>query len=123
MALLVVYSHHPIAPTTPCAKRSPPLLSWRRSIGTIRRRRCSRVHACFNPFEDQPILKDALKEPMAFLGGVFAGLLRLDLNEEPLREWVARTVESSGITVEGGVVEDGLGLDGEEDAPQQIEIE
>ncbi|KAJ0969978.1 hypothetical protein J5N97_022855 [Dioscorea zingiberensis] len=62
-------------------------------------------------------------EPMAFLGGVFAGLLRLDLNEEPLRDWVARTVESSGITVEGGVVEDGLGLEGEDDAPQQIEIE
>jgi hypothetical protein len=37
------------------------------------------------------------QEPIAFLGGVFAGLLRLDLNEEPLREWVARTSEVAGL--------------------------
>jgi len=37
------------------------------------------------------------QEPIAFFGGVFAGLLRLDLKEEPLREWVARTSEAAGL--------------------------
>ncbi|KAM0938762.1 putative UPF0426 protein [Dioscorea sansibarensis] len=126
MALLI--RSHPSALTTPCSKASspPPVLSWRSSIPTTtrrRRRRCSRIQACFSPFEDQPILKEALKEPVAFMGGLFAGLLRLDLNEEPLREWVSRTVEASGMDVEGGGGKDGLGLDGEVDAPREIEIE
>ncbi|KAK1326288.1 UPF0426 protein [Acorus calamus] len=34
------------------------------------------------------------KEPVAFMGEMFAGLLRLDLNEEPLKEWLTRTVET-----------------------------
>ena len=54
------------------------------------------------------------------MGGMFAGLLRLDLNEDPLKDWVSRTVEASGITVEEI---DADGLNPEEDSPQQIEIE
>lgn len=38
-----------------------------------------------------------VQEPVAFLGGLFAGLLRLDLKEDPLREWVEKTVEAAGI--------------------------
>lgn len=55
------------------------------------------------------------------MGGIFAGLLRLDLNEEPLREWVARTVEASGVRAE----EISSKRDGEEEeeVAQQIEIE
>ena len=53
------------------------------------------------------------------MGGVFAGLLRLDLNEEPLKEWVTRTAEASGIAEEE--------IDDErskpDEVPQQIEIE
>ncbi|XP_009621449.1 UPF0426 protein At1g28150, chloroplastic [Nicotiana tabacum] len=78
-----------------------------------------RVNAFFfNPIQE-PILKDALKEPVAFAGGIFAGLLRLDLNEDPLKEWVAKTVEASGITAE----EIETSVDQAEDIPQQIEIE
>ncbi|KAH0976148.1 hypothetical protein GBA52_018047 [Prunus armeniaca] len=73
----------------------------------------------FNPTEE-PILRDALKEPVAFMGGMFAGLLRLDLNEDPLKDWVSRTVEASGITKEEI---DASGLEPEEEAPLQIEIE
>ncbi|XP_055828589.1 UPF0426 protein At1g28150, chloroplastic [Solanum dulcamara] len=72
----------------------------------------------FNPIQE-PILKEALKEPVAFAGGIFAGLLRLDLNEDPLKEWVARTVEASGVTAEEIEASD----DQAEDTPQQIEIE
>ncbi|XP_060204364.1 UPF0426 protein At1g28150, chloroplastic [Lycium barbarum] len=79
----------------------------------------SPVNACFfNPIQE-PILKEALKEPVAFAGGIFAGLLRLDLNEDPLKEWVAKTVEASGITAEEIEASD----DQAEDTPQQIEIE
>ncbi|KAJ6829941.1 UPF0426 protein, chloroplastic [Iris pallida] len=84
------------------------------------------VCAFFNPIEDQPILKDAAKEPVAFLGGVFAGLLRLNLNEDPLKEWIARTVEASGISPDEvasaeGMGEGGGGRDG--GLAQEIEIE
>ncbi|XP_058179476.1 UPF0426 protein At1g28150, chloroplastic [Rhododendron vialii] len=78
-----------------------------------------RVKASSCPI-DEPILKEALKEPVAFMGGIFAGLLRLDLNEDPLREWVARTVEASGITAEEIDTEQS---ESEEGSPQQIEIE
>lgn len=58
------------------------------------------------------------------MGGVFAGLLRLDLNEDPLREWISKTVEASGMSPDELADARGeLGEDGEEDAPQQIEIE
>lgn len=60
-----------------------------------------------------------LQEPVAFAGGMFAGLLRLDLNEDPLKEWVTRTVEASGMTEEE--------IDGEgskaDEVPEEIEIE
>ncbi|XP_022137739.1 UPF0426 protein At1g28150, chloroplastic [Momordica charantia] len=73
----------------------------------------------FNPAED-PVLKEALKEPVAFAGGLFAGLLRLDLNEEPLKEWVKRTVESAGITEEDDTH---TRASAAEDGPTEIEIE
>lgn len=53
------------------------------------------------------------------MGGVFAGLLRLDLNEDPLKEWVTKTVEASGITAEEIQATE---IESEE-TPQQIEIE
>ncbi|XP_047978334.1 UPF0426 protein At1g28150, chloroplastic [Salvia hispanica] len=78
------------------------------------------VRAFFPNPDQQPILKEALKEPVAFVGGIFAGLLRLDLNEDPLRGWVARTVEASGITTEESSKREG---EEDEQVAQQIEIE
>ncbi|KAE8675607.1 UPF0426 protein [Hibiscus syriacus] len=78
------------------------------------------VKAFFFDPNQVPILNQAVKEPVAFMGGMFAGILRLDLNEDPLKEWVARTVEASKIS------DDEISSEGsleEEDAPQQIEIE
>ncbi|XP_008813341.1 UPF0426 protein At1g28150, chloroplastic [Phoenix dactylifera] len=98
----------------------------KRKIGTRLGRRArvnAGVQAFFNPFEDQPVIKDALKEPVAFMGGMFAGLLRLDLNEDPLKEWITRTVDASGIAADGEIVQEELKLEAQEDAPQQIEIE
>ncbi|TVU15127.1 hypothetical protein EJB05_38630 [Eragrostis curvula] len=108
-------------------RRAPAALTEsrpRRAIAgwTARRRRGAAgvVRACFNPLGDERILREAMKEPVAFMGGVFAGLLRLDLNEDPLKEWLTRTVEASGITEENSE-ESSEG--GQNDAPQQIEIE
>ncbi|KAJ3680323.1 hypothetical protein LUZ60_016601 [Juncus effusus] len=92
-----------------------------RRIRGVNRRVNGEIRAC--PFEDQPIIKDALKEPVAFLGGVFAGLLRLDLNEDPLKEWISKTVEASGITEEIETGDYGSEQNGEGDTPQQILIE
>eukprot|EP00270_Netrium_digitus_P016156 TRINITY_DN575_c0_g1_i2.p1 TRINITY_DN575_c0_g1~~TRINITY_DN575_c0_g1_i2.p1 ORF type:complete len:153 (-),score=32.87 TRINITY_DN575_c0_g1_i2:94-513(-) len=76
----------------------------------------------FNPEED-PIVREALKEPIAFFGGIVAGLLRLDLKEEPLQEWVAKTAEAAGIELkQPGVDEDG-GAATPEDRPVDISIE
>ncbi|CAA0820987.1 UPF0426 protein - chloroplastic [Striga hermonthica] len=86
----------------------------------VRTRGLGPVMAFFpNPIQE-PILKEALKEPVAFVGGIFAGLLRLNLNEEPLKEWVSRTVEASGLSVEE--ISKNPDAD-EEDVPQEIEIE
>ncbi|KAG8488121.1 hypothetical protein CXB51_018251 [Gossypium anomalum] len=77
------------------------------------------IKAFFFDPNQVPILNQAVKEPVAFMGGMFAGILRLDLNEEPLKEWVARTVEASNIS-EDDISE---GFQEEEDTPQQIEID
>ena len=59
------------------------------------------------------------------MGGVFAGLLRLDLNEDPLKEWVSMTIKASGMSPEELAVNtQDSGTGGEEDeAPWLIEIE
>ncbi|XP_062186163.1 UPF0426 protein At1g28150, chloroplastic-like [Phragmites australis] len=107
--------------------RAPAALSERRFPHAVSRRTTGKgrgaagvVRACFNPLGDERILREAIKEPVAFMGGVFAGLLRLDLNEDPLKEWLTRTVEASGIAEENSE-ESSEG--GENDAPQLIEIE
>ncbi|PNW85825.1 hypothetical protein CHLRE_03g203800v5 [Chlamydomonas reinhardtii] len=38
-----------------------------------------------------PILRAAVQEPVAFWGGVFAGVFRLSLDTDPLKTWVERT--------------------------------
>ncbi|ESQ34043.1 hypothetical protein EUTSA_v10009115mg [Eutrema salsugineum] len=95
-------------------------LPFRPSFSPTRRTLIAKP-CCFN-LPQEPILSEALKEPIAFVGGMFAGLLRLDLNEEPLKEWVTRTVEASGITEED-VDADGMSSKYDEESPQQIEIE
>ncbi|KAK2655196.1 hypothetical protein Ddye_008248 [Dipteronia dyeriana] len=78
------------------------------------------LQACFFSPIDETIVKEALKEPVAFVGGMFAGLLRLDLEEDPLKEWVTRTVEASWITAEEM---DAEATEPDEESPEQIDIE
>ncbi|KAJ1271964.1 hypothetical protein BS78_06G166900 [Paspalum vaginatum] len=118
-----------LTPALPClSPRTATAMSVRRSphgiAGATARRRTGAVgvvRACFNPLGDERILREAIKEPVAFMGGVFAGLLRLDLNEDPLKEWITRTVDASGIAEENSSEESSEA--NQNDAPQQIEIE
>ncbi|KAL9268380.1 UPF0426 protein, chloroplastic-like protein [Drosera capensis] len=110
--------------STPCRARVMAQVNQQRGLMARSRLRVKSnrggVRAFFiNPIED-PIVKEALKEPVAFMGGVFAGFLRLDLNDDPLKEWLQRIVEAAGITEEE--ISD-KGSKPDEDAPQQIEIE
>ncbi|CAK9249617.1 unnamed protein product [Sphagnum jensenii] len=97
--------------TASCSNLSPPMLR------TSRRSSLKSVRALFNPGDD-PILKEVLKEPIAFFGGVFAGLLRLDLNEEPLQEWVARTSEAAGLDLS-----ESPSADDDDSIPEDIQID
>jgi hypothetical protein len=44
-----------------------------------------------------PLGQEVLKNPVAFFGGFFAGALRLNLNEDPVKTWLAQ----NGMAVEG----------------------
>jgi hypothetical protein len=49
------------------------------------------------------ILQRALREPVAFAGGLFAGLFALDVTKEPLKAWLQRTAEKAGpVAPDGG---------------------
>jgi hypothetical protein len=47
---------------------------------------------------EDPILRLAVKDPVAFTGGMFAGALKLSLNEDPLRSWIERTSALAGVS-------------------------
>ena len=80
-----------------------------------RGRRASRAvggvatRALFDPDTvDDPLLRKAMKEPVAFFGGVFAGLLGLSVDEpgSPLTAWVDSTATAAGVRVENQRVVD-----------------
>lgn len=67
-----------------------------------------------------------VQEPVAFFGGLVAGLLRLDLQEEPLRDWVQRTSKAAGVdepTSSAGISDGEIQLDDDDDAATEIDIE
>jgi hypothetical protein len=37
-----------------------------------------------------PLFQTGLAQPIAFVGGIVAGALRLNLQDEPVRTWLAR---------------------------------
>jgi len=38
--------------------------------------------------EFMPVLKELSQQPIAFLGGFFSGLLRLNLSDDPVKSWL-----------------------------------
>jgi hypothetical protein len=65
--------------------------------------------------ELKPILNEFLGQPVAFVGGLVSGFLKLDLQQDPLKSWLEQqgatptTVSSSN--------------NGKTDGPQSISIE
>ena len=37
-----------------------------------------------------PVFKELTQQPTAFLGGFFSGILRLNLNEDPVKSWLEK---------------------------------
>lgn len=49
-----------------------------------------------------PVVKELIEQPVAFFGGLFSGMLRLNLNDDPVKSWLDRqngyTVATSSTT-------------------------
>lgn len=45
-----------------------------------------------------PIFKELTQHPVSFLGGLFSGLLRLNLADEPVKSWLDRQTGSTAYT-------------------------
>jgi hypothetical protein len=66
--------------------------------------------------EIAPIVKEFAKEPIAFASGFVSGLLRLDLNEDPVKTWLER---QAGFTPTSSAAPQ----DPNDRTPQSIDIE
>lgn len=68
--------------------------------------------------ELKPIIEEGLKQPVTFLGGLASGLLRLDLEQEPIKSWLEQQLgknpTSSGTPANGNTNNSG---------PQSIAID
>jgi hypothetical protein len=45
-----------------------------------------------------PVVKELIQQPIAFTGGFFSGLLRLNLNDDPVKSWIDQQAGSSSYT-------------------------
>ncbi|MDY6805725.1 MAG: hypothetical protein SXA11_18215 [Cyanobacteriota bacterium] len=45
-----------------------------------------------------PVLKELTQQPTAFVGGFFSGILRLNLEEDPVKSWLEKNGVSSSYT-------------------------
>lgn len=67
--------------------------------------------------ELMPIVKEVAQQPIAFFGGFFSGMLRLNLADDPVKSWLD---QQSGVTVYASPTEVHNGKSG---GPQSISIE
>lgn len=45
-----------------------------------------------------PIFKELTQQPVAFMGGLFSGLLRLNLSDDPIKSWLDKQSGASAYT-------------------------
>jgi hypothetical protein len=65
-----------------------------------------------------PIVQEFLSQPIAFLGGFTSGLLRLSLEDDPLRSWLKQQGISSSASNSTGT-----GSQAKPSGPQSISID
>jgi len=45
-----------------------------------------------------PVFKQLTQHPVSFLGGFFSGVLRLNLTDEPVKNWLDQQIASTAYT-------------------------
>ncbi len=64
-----------------------------------------------------PVVKELIQQPIAFAGGFFSGLLRLNLHEEPVKSWIDEQAGSTSYTAPPAAT------NGTSTGPQSISID
>ena len=65
-----------------------------------------------------PIVKELTQQPVAFLGGFFSGVFRLNLADDPVKSWLEQQTGSTPYTSATSGSENG-----KTSGPQSISIE
>ncbi|ACK71068.1 conserved hypothetical protein [Gloeothece citriformis PCC 7424] len=68
--------------------------------------------------ELQPVVKELIQQPIAFMGGFVSGVFRLRLSEDPLKTWLDKQGLSNYTTESDSPSGNGSGS-----GPQSITIE
>ncbi|HEY9610810.1 hypothetical protein [Allocoleopsis sp.] len=68
--------------------------------------------------ELSPIVKELTQQPVAFLGGFFSGVFRLNLADDPVKSWLDQQTGSTTYTSATSGSENG-----KTSGPQSISIE
>ncbi|MEW6493278.1 MAG: hypothetical protein AB1589_12350 [Cyanobacteriota bacterium] len=65
-----------------------------------------------------PLAKEFMQQPVAFLGGFFSGVFRLNLSDDPVKSWLNEQTGSTAYTSTTAGSENGRSS-----GPQSISIE
>lgn len=65
-----------------------------------------------------PIFKELNQQPIAFLGGFFSGVFRLNLSDDPVKGWLDQQIGANTYTSATNGSENG-----KNQTPQSIEID
>ena len=68
--------------------------------------------------ELSPIFKELTQQPVAFLGGLFSGVFRLNLADDPVKSWLDEQAGATGDTSATAGSENG-----KTSGPQSISID
>jgi hypothetical protein len=68
--------------------------------------------------ELRPILQELVVQPLAFMGGLVSGFLRLDLKEDPLKSWLEKQGASPATNAANS-----NGQNNKNSGPQSISID
>ncbi|NEN88839.1 MAG: hypothetical protein F6K48_07860 [Okeania sp. SIO3H1] len=64
-----------------------------------------------------PVVKELIEQPVAFFGGFFSGMFRLNLNDDPVKSWLEKQNGYTATTSNTEVNSD------KSEGPQSITIE
>lgn len=67
--------------------------------------------------ELSPVVKELTQYPVAFLGGFFSGIFRLNLSDDPVKSWLE---QQAGVSVYSSPAQEN---NGSANRPQSITIE